>query len=537
MKGKILSYDHKSNTGKITTEDGVNIDFSIKEFIETKKIPEVGKKVLFDYFNNKAYNIIYDEVNTLLLGKKKEKNSDSNKENSDKKEGNGSKDSENLNTKKPKKDENDSSIPNSNQEDLLEPIDVKTSINRYFSSVINETNNNQELLKFINTLDYIKVKRFLMTAYNNLVEIDCSFENVELSKIRKKLNEVYDTYKNFKKNTSCVQVSYEVIFLNNHPKQKELLKKLQTNKDKIFRLNCIVEKMETAIKKRNHKISQLTDKQSNSYKKLYNEIKVLKRNMVDAIHEIATLKDLNHEYINEIKIFYETHYGEFEEYFNEFIEIYEPQLKKILDVIAFQFNKKIWQKAKQSEVIKDYFKKADVKDDFNALTYLRYYLRSLDESKLSKKHQELYELLNYLEDQKTRTILCLDDDPNFLSLLKDTVKQIDKNTTITPSTRIEIAISNFKKLSPNVLIINPDMKGLNFVEMINYVQNHIPDIEIAFFTAKINKNLLLRAKHFNVTAIIHKTNQEENLIKQLQKYLSQERGVCLLDLFERWLKL
>ena len=73
MKGKILSYDHKSNIGKIVTEDDTSIDFSIKEFIETRKIPEVGKKVIFDLFDNKAYNIIYDEINTLILSKKKKK--------------------------------------------------------------------------------------------------------------------------------------------------------------------------------------------------------------------------------------------------------------------------------------------------------------------------------------------------------------------------------------------------------------------------------------------------------------------------------
>jgi CheY-like chemotaxis protein len=519
MKGKISSYDHSSNTGKILTEDNFTISFTINEFIETKKIPEVGKKVIFDYFNNKAYNIIYDEINTLKIGKKKKKESNQNQNNN----------------KNEEKSETNSSPQK--REERVEEIDVKTSIDQYFADVIKETTNNSELLRFTNSLDYIKVKRFLMTAYNNLVEIDCSFENLELSKIRKKLNDVYDLYKHFKKNTNCVEVAYEVIFLNNHPLQKELQEKLKTNKDKIFRLNCIVEKMETAIKKRELKISQITDKQNNLYKKFHNELKVLKRNLVDAIHEIAILKEQNNEYTNQLKIIYETHFEEFKNYYTEFIEYYESNLKKILDVIAFQFNKKIWQKAKQSEIIKDYFEKADVKDDFNALTYLRYYLRSLDESKINEKHQNLYELSKYLEEQKTRTILCLDDDPNFLSLLKDCVKQINNKTTIIPSTRTEIAINNFKQYHPNVLIINPDMKGVNFVEMINYVQNHIPDIEIAFFATKINKDLLMRAKHFNVTAIIHKTAQEDKLIPQLQKYLSQERGVCLLDLFERWLKL
>jgi len=73
-------------------------------------------------------------------------------------------------------------------------------------------------------------------------------------------------------------------------------------------------------------------------------------------------------------------------------------------------------------LIKEHFIKAGINDDFSTETYIKYYLTS----KASQEHQELYKLQEYFEEQKRKVILCFDDEPAFLTLVKNTIVKIDK---------------------------------------------------------------------------------------------------------------
>lgn len=508
MKGKITEFNAKSGTGKIETAAGNIFEFDMRSWIGYNIIPEVDMRVIFDISGKKLYNIEpFEEISIHTYQESEISTQDNKRE---------IKLTELLEDEE--EEDEESIFKKFCSNPTYEASDVKSSIYNYFHKVVEESVANREYLKYRNSLDYIKIRRFLMSAYNNLIEIDCRLQNAELIDFKRDIERIYNLYINFKKVTSYTKSAYNIIFLSRHPEQKKLQAKLEENREKISILNTEVQKLEALINEKNIKLSSLS-KESDSYIQLYKRVKSLKKKLVDNIHEIASLTDENREYSKKIQEFYNRYYNEFKNCLNSFVDEYEYKLKKIMDVLAFQFNKTIWDKANHSELILDYFEKADLNGDFSALTYLKYYLRAIDESKANSKHKELFELQEYLEKQKKRTILCFDSDPAFLSVAKKIMVKIDNNIDVVLSSRRDIAIKYIKKYLPHILIVNPNIKEIDIVKFVKSIRDFMPDIEISFFADKIEKELLLLAKELHISAIIQKTTKKDELFKQIEKFL------------------
>ena len=485
MKGKIIEFNPKTEMGKIKTSLGATFDFDIYSWTIQNPIIKINTDVLFDISGKRAIHI------------KPYENIDIN--------------SSNKNDNELELLIDDKEITNKlSSNPSFVATDIKSAIDNYFSNIIKEYDKNKFYLKYRRTLDYEKMERFLNSAYNNLLEIDYRFEDETLSKLKQNIENLHQLYINFKKITAYVKSAYNIIFLSRHPEQKELQKRLDINRDKIVLMNSEIEKLEDRIKSYQKKI-----KDESNLKK----IKLYKRELVDIIHERSFAIEENKKLAKQLKEFYDKHYPSFRDYLKEFKNFYEKNLKHIVNVLAFQFNNEIWKKAKQSELIKDYFQKANLNDDFSALTYLKYYLKSIDKSKANGHHLSLYELQEYLEEQKKQTILCFDSDPAFLNLVKKTMTKIDKKIDVILSARKEIAVNSIKNYQPHILIINPNIKEIDIEKFLNSIKNFIPDIEVSFFVDKIDKNLLMTAKKFGISSILHKTSQEDKFIKQIEKYM------------------
>ena len=401
---------------------------------------------------------------------------------------------------------------------LESSMDVDACIQLHFADIQKKISDNKALISENRRLDFIRMNRFLTTAYNNLIEIDHSFENYELAEVKQQLLEAYDTYRDFKAKTTYIQNAYEQVFLSKQIRYKELRAKLELNKVQIAKLNESAKNREEEIREKSGRLKGLAP-QSEEYIYLFNEIKILKRTMVDAIHEVAKLTEENRLYIDMLDNFYKMHYEKFKELFAEFVDAHDALLRKIQDVLAYRFDAMMWKKANRSKPIQNFFAKAGITDEFSAITYLKYYLKTLDASKLNQQNQELVELLHYLEQQTRKRVICIDDDTDFLTLVRTTLGEIDRDIKVTLSTRPETILPDLKNLQPNVLIINPDMRAIDLEAIFGYARKTVPDLETAFFATRINRELLLRAKRFNVAAIIPKTVHRQELLEQFRQYI------------------
>ena len=495
MKGKIIVYSQETGIGKIITPDHHKIKFSIDEWNDYEVTPTIGQEVEFDSKDANAYNIRLTDnkiVDTKNSFSQKTINQKRDKDNLDKK---------------------DSQYP-----EIDVTLDIKSCLELHFNEIIDKVNENNDLLKSNCTLDYIKMRRFLLTAYNNLIEIDYSFENNELIEAKQKLQNVYSSYLYFKSEIEIPQKAYEKIFLSHQTEYKELHKKMQFNKYEISRLNSKIKTLEATINKKSEKLAKIS-KRSEEYKELINEIKHLKGAMVDAIHRARNLIEENQLFISMIDNFYKKYYEEFKKVFKEFIDQYEPKLKKIQNVYAYNFDTLIWKKANRSKAIKRFFHQAGIVEEFSSITFLKYYIKTLDEKKMSQKNKELQELLEYLERQKRNVILCLDNDLEFLNLLKEIVYSMDRDTLVLTATQPGEAIKNLKKNHLNTFMVNPDITRVGLEQLLDYVKTKSPEVKIVFISKNINRKHLTIAKKHNISAILKKTTYKDTLLNQIKQFI------------------
>ncbi|WP_457594346.1 hypothetical protein [Hydrogenimonas sp.] len=498
MHGKIIVYSDQTGIGKIITPERKKYNFSVDEWDDYETTPSVGQIVAFEPEGINA--------RTIRVTSSPEPSSP---------EEAPAKERENEPLQPPLPDETEADEPAWIPELDME---VEACIELHFSDIRKRVGESRDLLGESRRLDFIRMQRFLTTAYNNLIEIDHSFENYELAEIRQDLLDAHDVYRAFKSKTDYVQNAYEQVFLSKQSRYRELRAKLELNKSRIAKLGESAANLEAEIREKGERLKRLP-KQSDEYIYLFNEIKILKRSMVDAIHEIAKLTEENRLYIDMLDNFYKMHYDRFKASFAEFVETYDALLRKVQDVLAYKFDALMWKKANRSRPIQTFFAKAGILDEFSAITYMKYYLKTLDSSKLNQQNQELMELMQYLEAQTKKRVVCIDDDSEFLAMVKSTLGEIDREIKVVLSTRPEAVLPDLKNLQPNILILNPSMRGVESESVIGYARKIVPEIEIAFFAKRISRELLLFAKECNVAAIIPKTLHQNELAEQLKQYI------------------
>ena len=103
---------------------------------------------------------------------------------------------------------------------------------------------------------------------------------------------------------------------------------------------------------------------------------------VDVLHRMASLRDENVMLLRELKAFEQTHFSSFVSEFTRFSTERKEQILRLLDGYAYYFDKKMWDLAESSKSIHEFFRKANVQDEFSSKTYLKYYLKGLHENQL-----------------------------------------------------------------------------------------------------------------------------------------------------------
>ena len=131
-------------------------------------------------------------------------------------------------------------------------------------------------------------------------------------------------------------------------------------------------------------------------------IKHLKSLYVDAIDKMGNLREENEILLPITDEYFELF---FEKFSGQFASSYEKNMKNLISILsslAFLFDRLMRDKASHSKVLKKHFEESNIPYPYSSLTFLRYYLKTLNKSKLSEKNKKLFELLNYLENKNKK---------------------------------------------------------------------------------------------------------------------------------------
>lgn len=368
MRGKILFYNPQTGEGKLIAEGGEKMDFSADHWDDFDIMPEAGKTVTCRLEGGVLTGVSAVET--------------------------------------PRTSSHESGSPEKTAASLKRgnsTFTIQQTLDSYFKPIDFLIGDPPEVVNTKEQLDFFLVRRFLMTAYNDLRSLDGSLHrDPEVTEKLETIQELQKAYRNVKDRVDKYKLAFEMIFLRSQPEYLRFIRHKEQCLSRISTLSAMEESLFPDIRKKEEEFKQIPLKEAAKRLKMEEELKKLRKSYVDVIHEnagiaeeLSTIEDVKAKYT-------EIYYDEFVTELLKRASFYLKQLGQILNYRAYEFDSLIWNHAANSKSIKEYFASSGIQGDYSILTFLRYYLKTLDKEKLSEEQRELFRLQEYLERRRKK---------------------------------------------------------------------------------------------------------------------------------------
>ena len=368
---------------------------------------------------------------------------------------------------------------------------IKSCIYEYFGNVEELMKQYEKDINSERELDFLRIKRFLLTAYNDLFELDSTIQNLPLSNLKSELNALDREYDSFIKKVSYPpQYSYEKIFLSRQiefVKNEELMQSTQTI---IKSATAQQIALGNGLKAAEEHFAKRTDTKSASYAQELINLKKTRKRYVDLLHYLSEQKE-------KLKKITKAHEEFVEQYFEAFLRDYLPltkQLKadfiKLLNAKAYDLDSLLWSRAKGSQSVRRFFVKAGITGTYSSKTFLKYFLHSLDRNKIRNDTKKLFELLKYLETFSAKNILLIQDSKDDSKRYYEFLKNFDKDLQITTSNDPHNHLIVSKPVDFHVIVMEWEVKGMTILDfMKKYTEVFGDSVHSAKFCAITPKDI------------------------------------------------
>lgn len=493
MLGKIVQYDSNKEVGEVEGEDGLSYSFSLMDAYEFSSPPQIGESVEFGIEEGLLYYL--KPASSVPKAESPAQQHDGI--------------TPIIREKTPQVEIN---LP------IPLEVSVQESIEKYFTQMIFDLEEYDYDFEEYEQLDFIKMRRFLTTAYHNLLELDPKFISNDLIIVNEYLEEIYKIYRSFIQKIDLPNVSFEAIFLPAQPQYMARKRRLESNRGEIITQKGVVKNVASqmeSIKKEMQKFPKNQDLET-KYKR-YNGM------YVDALHRMANLRDENVVLLREIKAFEETHFGSFVSEFTRFARERKGQILRLLDGYAYYFDKKMWDLAESSKSIREFFRKANVQDEFSSKTYLKYYLKGLDELKMSELHRELKTLLAYLESLSKVSVAVIDEDKQARHELLKIIRIHNPEVKVSAYERFKLFAQSLRQEPYRLVLIDADIHNPNCeksIQMIDEIQeSRLQKCRICVMANSFSKEELARYHGLGIQYFLLKSLPENDLARRIKVLL------------------
>jgi hypothetical protein len=385
MKGKILFYNSQNGEGIIIGEDKKKYKFSAMEWEDFDSLPNPEQAVVMQLDGG--------AVTAVEPIKEVVKNEGSLRD-----EGH-----IHLDEEKPKKPSKSEKSHLNTHDGIKATLSIEECLDNFFEPVEYLVGDPEEYLGFPK-YDYFQMKRFMMTAYNDLKDLDPMLHNdSELKELLEELTSLAKAHESIMQKLSRKKLAFEMVFLRNQPEYVRFIKSKEDSLNRMTVLNKVEESIFPEIRAKEKELRALGDVSFGQREMLENELKDMKKRYVDAIHESASISEELSTMADLKSVYMEMYFNAFVREFDERAEYYIGVIEESLGVKTFDFDRQLWQKAARSKAVKEYFASANIKGGYSTLTFLSYYLKHLDSDKLNDEQRGLMGLLEYLrrkEDEK-----------------------------------------------------------------------------------------------------------------------------------------
>ncbi len=462
-EGKTLFFNEYDGKGIIITAEKEKINFCVSEWDDYELMPTTGLEVVFELREDTAYKIVAKEnyvpnqVNTNETEPQEEEAIQSvvteviEEEVCEEEhiafEDEASIDALSDDVSEFLKEERPTSITNT--------LNLSTAIRNYFTMIKENIDKRKAYKNVDGRLDYLLVRRFLWTTYNNLTEIDIQIITPKIRTLGEDLIKMSNVNDDFRRKIKYPKLAYEEVFLATQAEYLKIREGAEKTIEKLEKLR-LNEKMIGGV--REVKKKELEENiQTEQFTLLEDELKSLNGTYVDVVHMMAELDERYKSDMQLLHDFEQEYRDDFYKLFSIEARKHESDLVEILNAQAYIFDIQLWHKAKSSKSVKAHFKKSSVSGELNTRTYLKYYLSTQDETKATKETQKLFKLYEYLSDIHKEYILIVMGSSEDVLDYEEGIKSSDKtyNTKIFVDERE--AIKWAMKNSVKVLVLEEQL--------------------------------------------------------------------------------
>ena len=498
--GKIVFYNVNDGNGMIMTPDSGKFSFRVMDWDDYDQMPSVGLEVVFEILNERAVSVRVPSSESIPAPEE--------------------------HAAKPSQTDTSYRQPfdalmqdyNHRPQSIQLSCNAQKCIEVYFSKIERYVSKNLKYNNSSGQLNFLLMRRFIFTTFNNLSEMDMNFVTPQIKKIKEDLLQMSAVYDDFKAKSNLPESAFEPIFLQQQEDYTAMERASEEVSGVLHELQQKEQYLQRSVAAKAEAIRSLA---GDALERAEEEYRALKGTYVDVVHMCATLGERLHEDQETMSEFRSVYKESFTESFQTQAAKYEKLLLQTLDTQAFIFDIVLWEKAKRSRVIKRFFSEAQIDGEFSSKTYLKYYLSSLDKEKLSHEQRELFKLFEYLKTvDKYTTVILLDDIDGVLELKRICTRaglNMFIQTCIDESRALTWGLAN----RANLLILSDTLQQMSGIDFMEQYRQQSPVTPKVMMLSDYQPEVF---KKYGITQVVPRNYSAKEMIAKLKKMLGEGDG-------------
>jgi len=491
INGKILFFNESEGKGIIINSKKEKISFYVQNWDDFELMPSLGLEVVFNLDEDTALNIISKSTKEAEGVEEKQEtvediDEDIAEEILDIIQNQEDPAEENKNSIVDELSQSESvaedsiieKISNENKEEL-EPrpqsititINISTAVKNYFKMVNSHIGHRKIYKKVDGRLDYLLIKRFIFTTFNNLTDIDLHIITPKIKMLHDDLRLMSRVYDDFAEKIKYPNLAYQEVFLSCQAEYMKIKNGAEYTIERLKQLRGDEEQLDDILKIKKEEFDE--DIKSAEFDALQNELKSLSGTYVDVVHMMAELDERYKSDIQLLNTFEEEYKADFSEIFGVEALFHKKNLIDILNAQAYLLDSQLWQQAKKSRAVKAHFKDSSIIGEFNTKTYLKYYLDSLDSDKATTETKKLFALYEYLLSEQKDYIMIVVNSPQDAMEYESCIKNLKTTYEIKSFIDEKSAIKWGIKNSIKILVLEDQLKTVNAEKFLHIYKKHV----------------------------------------------------------------
>lgn len=354
---------------------------------------------------------------------------------------------------------------------ITNTLTIGRAVSNYFDVIKHNIEIRKNYKKVAGRLDYLVIRRFLWTTYNNLVDVDIRIITPKIRTLSGDLKEMAKVYDDYVIKTKNPPLAYQEVFLSAQEEYQKIKEGANNVIEKINQLKANEKKLGgvRSIRKKELEESIKTPQ----FKALKEELKSLNGAYVDVVHMMAELDERYKKDMALLQEFEAEYREDFYEVFDSESQKHHAELVDILNAQAFFFDSQQWSAAKNSKLVQAHFQQADITGELNTKTYLKYYLSTQDEAKATGETRKLFELYKYLQEAQKDYIMVVAASPQEAMEYESAIHHVSGSYNVKSFVDEVKAVKWARKNSVTVLVVEDELQKVRVEKFLSIYSKNI----------------------------------------------------------------